>query len=68
MINERLNLARDSYDRLRAQVHRICRDGAAEASAHELQQLRGRLAWLAQLNPRRAAKLISRIEAWSAAL
>lgn len=67
LINERLNLARERYDLLRAQVHRYCRSDAADHSPEESQQLRGRLAWLAQLNPRRAARLIAQVDAWEGA-
>jgi hypothetical protein len=55
VVNERLNLARDAYDRLRVAVHRIVTGPAPDASA--LAEIRGRLSWLATLNPRRASKL-----------
>jgi len=55
VINERLNLARDAYDRLRAAVHRLA--SSTDVDPLEIARVRGRLSWLESLNPRRAAKL-----------
>ena len=61
VVNERPNLARDEFDRLKAILHRCAvhgpaaenREGHDDWRAH----LQGRIAWAAQLNPERAAKL-----------
>lgn len=61
VVNERPNLARDEFDRLKAILHRCAvhgpaaenRAGHADWRAH----LQGRIAWAAQLNPARAEKL-----------
>ena len=58
VVNEKLNVARDDYDRLKAILHNCRRHGPAaqnrerhpEFAAH----LRGRIAHVAQLNPLRA--------------
>ena len=61
VVNDRLNIRRDEYDRLRALLHNAVRhgpdsqnnDGQADFKAH----LRGKLAWIAATNRTRAAKL-----------
>lgn len=61
VVNEKPNLPRDAFDRLKAVLHRCVvdgpagqnRDGHADWRAH----LQGRVAWAAQLNPARAQKL-----------
>ena len=61
VVNQTPNVPRDEYDRLRALLHRLTIDGpdpgiagsAVDLHAH----LRGRVAWVASLNPRRGAKL-----------
>jgi RNA-directed DNA polymerase len=67
VVNERLNVARDEYDRLRALLHRLA-IGSSERPptprAVDLQaHLRGRVAWVASLNPRRGEKLRRLLEA-----
>ncbi|HTU58684.1 MAG TPA: reverse transcriptase family protein [Polyangiales bacterium] len=61
VVNDRLNIRRDEYDRLRATLHNAVRlgpdsqnrEGHADFKAH----LRGRLAWVAASNRARAEKL-----------
>ena len=61
VVNDRPNLPRDEFDRLKAILHRCVvdgpssqnRDGHADWRAH----LQGRVAWAAQLNAAKAAKL-----------
>jgi RNA-directed DNA polymerase len=61
VVNQTPNVPRDEYDRLRALLHRLTIDGpdpgiagsAVDLHAH----VRGRVAWVASLNPRRGAKL-----------
>ena len=61
VVNDRPNLPRDEFERLKAVLHRCAvdgpasqnRDGHADWRAH----LQGRVAWAAQLNPAKAEKL-----------
>lgn len=61
VVNDKPNLPRDEFDRLKATLHRCVldgpagqnRDGHADWRAH----LQGRVAWAAQLNPAKAQKL-----------
>lgn len=61
VVNQTPNVPRDDYDRLKASLHRLAIDGPdaynlgrpADLQAH----LRGRVAWVAALNPRRGEKL-----------
>lgn len=59
------SLAREDYDRLKAEVHAWCqgrgRMDAGETRAQALLRLRGRLGWLRQLHPTRAEKLLIRL-------
>jgi len=61
VVNEHLNLPRADFDRLKAQLHHCLRQGPAAANreAHPAwrEHLRGRVAWAAQLNPAKAARL-----------
>jgi hypothetical protein len=61
VVNERPNLAREDFDRLRAVLHRCVRHGpeAANTGAHPdwREHLSGRVAWAAQLNPGKAVRL-----------
>ena len=50
-----LNLNRAAYDRLKAQIHHLSRNPALKTPA-TLAYLQGRLQWLAQLNPAKAAR------------
>lgn len=62
VVNEKVNVSRQDYDRLKAILHNCIkhgpesqnRDGHAEFSSH----LRGRIAHVMQLNPRRGGKLL----------
>jgi hypothetical protein len=66
VVNAHPNLVRSEYDRLRAILHNASREnrgGVTDFQAH----LRGRIAWVAQLNPARGEKLRRRFAAvnWS---
>jgi RNA-directed DNA polymerase len=66
VVNERPNVAREEYDRLKAVLHdaelhgpdAANRAGHPEFRAHLL----GRIAWVAQLNPERGRRLRERLE------
>jgi RNA-directed DNA polymerase len=49
VVNERVNIARDDYDRIKAAVHR--------ATAGDVPRVFGLIAWLKQSSPQRAEKL-----------
>lgn len=72
VVNERLNIARHEYDRLKATLHNVARDGPAahnrEAVTDFRAHLLGRIAWVTSLNPQRGHKLRDRYEAitWDA--
>jgi RNA-directed DNA polymerase len=61
VVNRKLNIARDDYDRLKARLHRLAVDGpdsprsadGVDPQAH----LRGQVAWVASLNSGRGEKL-----------
>jgi RNA-directed DNA polymerase len=61
VVNQKLNVARDDYDRLRARLHRLAVDGPGSprsADGVDLQaRLRGQVAWVASLNSGRGEKL-----------
>jgi hypothetical protein len=61
VVNDKPNLPRDAFDRLKATLHRCVVDGPAgqnrEGHADWRAHLQGRIAWAAQLNPARAEKL-----------
>lgn len=61
VVNDRLNVSREDYDRLRATLHRLRLDGVPATDAGpsiDLEaQLRGQVAWVASLNPTRGQKL-----------
>jgi retron-type reverse transcriptase len=73
VVNERLNVTRGEYDRLRATLHRaalhgpgaVTLNGAAGAGGDlDLQaHLRGRVAWVSSLNPGRGEKLTRLLDA-----
>jgi len=71
VVNERLNVARTEADRLRALLHDARLHGAAAANrrAHPnfAAHVRGRIAWVAALNPDRGRRLLDAYEAvdWS---
>lgn len=60
VVNTTLNLDAKKYGILRAQVHNYV-TGKTKLTEHEVQQLRGKLAWLDQLNPTKAKPLIARL-------
>jgi RNA-directed DNA polymerase len=70
VVNDRVNLARVEYDRLKAIVHDAIRNGPAAANRAGVPDfrahLRGRIAWLSSLHPQRGARLRERFEriAW----
>lgn len=61
VVNERPNLPRAEFDRLKAQLHLCATRGAAAQNRAGLpdweQHLRGRVAWVQQLNPDKARRL-----------
>ena len=72
VVNATPNLPRNEFDLLKAQLHRCATLGPSSqnraALPHWEQHLRGRVAWAAQLNPRKAQRLqrlLERID-WSA--
>jgi RNA-directed DNA polymerase len=71
VVNDRPNLPRDEFDRLKAILHRCAMEGPAgqnrEGHPDWRAHLQGRVAWAAQLNPVKAHKLkalLGRID-WS---
>ena len=71
VVNERPNLPRAEFDRLKAQLHACATKGASAQNRDSVpdweQHLRGRVAWAAQLNPAKAQRLrrlLARID-WS---
>jgi hypothetical protein len=71
VVNDRPNLPRDEFDRLKAQLHLCATRGAASQNREGLpnweQHLRGRVAWAQQLNPGKAQRLRRLLDAidWS---
>jgi RNA-directed DNA polymerase len=67
VVNERPNLARHEYDRLKAVLHDAALHGPAAANRAGVGDLRahlqGRVAWLESLNPARGARLRERLDA-----
>lgn len=61
VVNDRPNLPRDDFDRLKATLHRCVQHGPTaenrEALPHWREHLQGRVAWAAQLNPAKAQRL-----------
>ena len=66
VVNVHPNVTRAEYDRLRAILHNAARhgpDGQNRASVADLEaHLRGRVAWIASLNPDRGERLRARLE------
>jgi retron-type reverse transcriptase len=64
VVNVHPNVTRAEYDRLKAILHNAARHGVAgqnRAGVSDLEaHLRGRIAWVASLNPKRGAKLRQR--------
>ena len=71
VVNDRPNLPRDEFDRLKAQLHLCATRGARSQNRDGLpdweQHLRGRVAWAAQVNPHKAQRLRRLLDAidWS---
>jgi hypothetical protein len=67
VVNAHPNVARDEYDRLKAILHEAALDGPAIANRagveHFEAHLRGRIAWVASLNPARGTRLHERLAA-----
>jgi RNA-directed DNA polymerase len=61
VVNRRTNLARDEFDRLKAVLHQCATHGPStqnrDGLAHWREHLQGRIAWAAQLNASKAARL-----------
>ena len=68
VVNEKVNCAREDYDRLKAILHNAARAGNLASQNREnrpdfIQHLRGRIAHLTLLNPDRGARLRARFNA-----
>jgi len=67
VVNQKTNLARSEYDRLRAILHDCRVYGVAAANRDEhpdfRAHLQGRISWAASLNPQRGARLAARFAA-----
>jgi RNA-directed DNA polymerase len=67
VFNERLNVPREEYDRLKAILHDAARHGLEAANRegrpHFRAHLTGRIAWVESLNPAKGARLRARLEA-----
>jgi hypothetical protein len=61
VVNERPNVSRSDYDRLKATLHNCLRQGPRSQNVDQhtdyAGHLLGRIAWVASLNPARAVKL-----------
>jgi hypothetical protein len=66
VVNQRPNVPRAEYDRLRALLHNAARDGAGAQNRDRMPDLeahvRGRIAWVSALNPGRGEKLARMFE------
>jgi retron-type reverse transcriptase len=67
VVNDRLNVPREEYDRLKAILHDASRHGLDAANRDGRPRFRehlaGRIAWVASLNPEKGARLHARLEA-----
>lgn len=65
VVNEKPNIARAEFDALKARLHRLARDGVP-AEADLRATLQGRIAWVRQVSPSRAERLLRVFEriAW----
>jgi hypothetical protein len=67
VVNERLNVPREEYDRLKAILHDARRNGLDAANRDGIPEFRahltGRIAWVESLNPARGARLRERLAA-----
>lgn len=63
VVNARTSPGRAEYDRLKALLHNAARTGGAAQNHHGhpefAAQVRGRIAWIAQLHPERGARLLA---------
>lgn len=63
VVNERLNVSRNEFDRLKAILYNCVKQGPAsqnrDAHPHYQEHLRGRIAHVLQVNPPRGAKLLT---------
>jgi hypothetical protein len=63
-VNATLNPARESYDLLKATIHHLARPSDPRRNdLGFLASLQGRIAWVAQINPAKGAKLQDRLTA-----
>ncbi|MGH2859504.1 MAG: reverse transcriptase family protein [Solirubrobacteraceae bacterium] len=66
VVNARSNVPRAEYDALRALLHNAARHGPDSQNRHGVADfeahLRGRIAWVAQLNPGRGPRLLAALE------
>ena len=62
MLNQKINIARDEYDRLKAILHNCVRYGPAEQNRAGVADFRahlaGRVAYVSRLNPQRGERLM----------
>ncbi len=68
-INEKVNMIRSDYENLKATIHNCVQSGwqsQAGGQSNFREVLRGRIAFVQQLNPERAAKLLTKFNsiAW----
>jgi hypothetical protein len=67
VVNDRLNVPRSDYDRLKAVLHDAARNGPDHANRAGVPDFRahlaGRIAWVASLHPARGARLRARFDA-----
>jgi len=67
VVNQRLNVPREEYDRLKAILHHARHDGLDAANRDGVPEFRahleGRIAWIASLNPDRGRRLRERLAA-----
>lgn len=62
MVNEKINIPRHSYDRLKAIIHHLNNpDDARRHDQHFLASLSGQIAWVERVNPARGHKLRTRM-------
>jgi RNA-directed DNA polymerase len=61
VVNAKTNVPRAEFDRMKAGLHRLAGRGVSDQTLEEASRLRdqwrGRIAWVAQLNPQKAARL-----------
>jgi|GEM_PF-1267309 len=60
VVNERTNMARKDFDLLKAKVHRFKQN--SEQCPLIYAQILGQISWFRQLNPRKAAKLLAKLQ------